>query len=106
MAKIKSLQAFQPGQGYSKEDWDAVDFPEMADAELASMPPAKEVLPPEFFKAMEEHRKSSGRPSLEYPKKQITLRLDEEIIAKFRESGKGWQGRMNEALRKAAGLTS
>ena len=30
--------------------------------------------------------------------------LDEDVIARFRESGKGWQGRMNEALRKAAGL--
>lgn len=104
MAKAKIVNAFTPGQGYSKEDWEAVDFPEMTDEELANMRPAKEVLPSAFFKAMEEHRKSRGRPSLEHPKKQITLRLDEEVITKFRESGKGWQGRMNEALRKAAGL--
>jgi uncharacterized protein (DUF4415 family) len=76
----------------------------MSDAELAALRPAKEVLPPEFFKAMEDHRKSRGRPSLAHPKKQVTLRLDEDVIARFRESGKGWQGRMNEALRKAAGL--
>ncbi|HTH27022.1 MAG TPA: BrnA antitoxin family protein [Sphingobium sp.] len=37
-------------------------------------------------------------------KKQVTLRLDADVIAKFRESGPGWQSRMNEALRKAAGL--
>ena len=43
-------------------------------------------------------------PSLAHPKKQITLRLDEDVIARFRDSGKGWQGRMNTALRKAAGL--
>jgi len=104
MAKTTKLTPFQPGEGYTKEDWDAVDFPEMTDEELASLRPAKEVLPPEFFKAMEEHRKSRGRPSLEHAKKQITLRLDEDVIARFRESGKGWQGRMNEALRKAAGL--
>jgi uncharacterized protein (DUF4415 family) len=73
MAKTKSLKAFQPGQGYSKEDWEAVDFPEITDEELANMQPTKEVLPPEFFKAMEEHRKSRGRPSLEHPKKQITV---------------------------------
>lgn len=64
MATTKSLKAFQPGQGYSKEDWDAVDFPEMNDYELADMRPAREVLPLEFFKAIEEHRKSRGRPSL------------------------------------------
>lgn len=104
MAKTTKLKTFQPGQGYTKDDWDAVDFPELSEAELADMRPAKEVLPPAFFEAMEEHRKSRGRPSLSHPKKQITLRLDEDVIARFRQSGKGWQGRMNEALRKAAGL--
>jgi uncharacterized protein (DUF4415 family) len=34
----------------------------------------------------------------------VTLRLDADVIAKFRETGPGWQSRMNEALRKAAGL--
>ncbi|WP_105381968.1 BrnA antitoxin family protein [Neorhizobium alkalisoli] len=102
--KPRNVKTFESRRDYTKEDWDAVDFPEMTDEELAKMRPAREVLPPEFFEAMEEHRKSRGRPSLEHPKKQITLRLDEEVIAKFRESGKGWQGRMNDALRKAAGL--
>lgn len=37
-------------------------------------------------------------------KQQVTLRLDPDVVAKFRESGPGWQSRMNEALRKAAGL--
>lgn len=99
-----TLKSFKSGRGYSKEDWDFVDSPELSDEELAGMRPAKDVLPPEFFKAMEVQRKSRGRPLLEHPKKQVTLRLDEEVIAKFREGGKGWQGRMNDALRRAAGL--
>lgn len=46
-----------------------------------------------------------GRPPLRgVPKRQVTLRLDPDVIDKFREGGPGWQGRMNEALRKAAGL--
>jgi uncharacterized protein (DUF4415 family) len=45
-----------------------------------------------------------GRPKSENPKKQITLRLDAEVIEHFRAMGDGWQGRMNAALRKAAGL--
>lgn len=102
--KIQKLKTFEPGNGYTQEDWDTVDFPELTDEELTNMRPASEVLSPEFFKAMEEHRRSRGRPSLEHPKKQVTLRLDEDVIAKFRASGKGWQGRMNEALRKAAGI--
>lgn len=32
-------------------------------------------------------------------KKQITLRLDEDVVAFFKESGKGYQTRMNAVLR-------
>ena len=38
------------------------------------------------------------------PKKQVTLRLDADLIERFRATGKGWQSRINEALRKAAGI--
>jgi len=102
--KNKTLKDFEPGRGYDREDWDAVDSPELSDDELARMRPAGEVLPPAFFKAMEEHRRSRGRPAVAHPKKQVTLRLDEDVIAKFRETGKGWQGRVNAALRKAVGI--
>ena len=37
-------------------------------------------------------------------KTQVSLRLDKDVIAAFRAQGPGWQSRMNEALRKAAGL--
>lgn len=43
----------------------------------------------------------AGRPRLEKPKAQITLRLDQDVIAKFRAGGPGWQSRINEVLRKA-----
>lgn len=42
-----------------------------------------------------------GRPKLDDPKKQVTLRLDQVVIEQFRNSGPGWQGRINEILRKA-----
>ncbi len=44
-----------------------------------------------------------GRPRLDHPKQQITLRLDKAVVDRFRESGPGWQGRINEILRKAVG---
>ncbi len=47
---------------------------------------------------------SRGRPKSETPKKAISLRLDADVLDKFKADGPGWQGRMNEALRKAAGL--
>jgi uncharacterized protein (DUF4415 family) len=42
-----------------------------------------------------------GRPKLEQPKKQVTLRLDQDVIDRFRAGGPGWQSRINEALKKA-----
>jgi uncharacterized protein (DUF4415 family) len=38
-------------------------------------------------------------------KQQVTLRLDPDVLAMFREGGPGWQGRINAALRAAARLT-
>ncbi len=35
------------------------------------------------------------------PKVQITLRVDPDILAAFRKTGRGWQSRMNTALRQA-----
>lgn len=49
--------------------------------------------------------RTSGRPPLGVAaKRQVTLRLDPDVIDKFREGGPGWQGRMNAALRRAVGL--
>jgi len=36
-------------------------------------------------------------------KEQVTLRLDHDVLEFFREGGPGWQDRINQALRKAAG---
>jgi len=45
-----------------------------------------------------------GRPLLANPKKQVTLRLDPDVIEKFRATGKGWQSRINAELRKVLGI--
>ena len=36
-------------------------------------------------------------------KEQVTLRLDQDVLEHFQASGPGWQDRINDALRKAAG---
>jgi len=33
----------------------------------------------------------------------VSLRIDQDVLEYFREGGPGWQDRINEALRKAAG---
>jgi uncharacterized protein (DUF4415 family) len=45
-----------------------------------------------------------GRPRLAHTKRSIHLRLDRDVIEAFEAGGRGWQTRMNAALRKAAGL--
>ena len=45
-----------------------------------------------------------GRPKSAAPKEAISLRLDPEVLAHFRRSGRGWQSRINDVLRKAAKL--
>lgn len=42
-----------------------------------------------------------GRPKLTNPKRQVTLRLDGDLLDRLRESGPGWQSRVNEILRNA-----
>lgn len=41
-----------------------------------------------------------GRPAALHPKERITLRLDQDVAAALRASGKGWQTRVNAALRE------
>jgi uncharacterized protein (DUF4415 family) len=45
-----------------------------------------------------------GRPKSANPKVSQTMRLDPDVLAWFKSAGPGWQTRMNDALRKAAGL--
>lgn len=45
-----------------------------------------------------------GRPPKADPKQQVTLRLDPDVLRKFRATGKGWQSRINDELRKALGI--
>jgi Uncharacterized protein conserved in bacteria len=45
-----------------------------------------------------------GRPPSANPKQSTSLRLDPDVVAHFRRSGRGWQSRINAALRKVAKL--
>lgn len=45
-----------------------------------------------------------GRPPKAAPKEAVNIRLGPDVLAYFRGTGRGWQSRINAALRKAAGL--
>ena len=55
MSTKKLQKEFVPGRGYSKEDWDAVDSPELTDEQLAQAKPFAEVFPdPEIVAALRQ----------------------------------------------------
>jgi len=43
------------------------------------------------------------QPTLPNAKELVSLRIDRDVLDYFQEAGPGWQDRINEALRKAAG---
>lgn len=51
-------------------------------------------------KAPEPPPKKAALPGV---KELVSLRIDQDILEHFREGGPGWQDRINDALRKAAG---
>lgn len=77
------------------------DNPEWTEEDFARARPAHEVLPPEVIAAFGKGR--VGRP-VGTTKDQVSLRIDRDVIARFRAGGPGWQSRMNAALRAAVGL--
>ena len=83
---------------------DLDDNPEWAAEDFARARPAAEILPPEVLAAFGKGKR--GRPvgwTKPNAKKAITLRLDPDVIEGWRQSGPGWQSRMNAALREALG---
>jgi uncharacterized protein (DUF4415 family) len=43
------------------------------------------------------------KPAVPNAKELVSLRIDRDVLDHFQESGPGWQDRINEALRRAAG---
>ena len=101
MKRPKLITEFQEGRGYTKADWDEVsDNPEWTAEDFKLARPFAEVFPD----LAASIARSRGRPNAESPKKQVTLRLDADLIDRYKASGKGWQSRINEDLRKVSGL--
>ncbi|MBB2973979.1 BrnA antitoxin family protein [Mesorhizobium sp. RMAD-H1] len=70
------------------------------DEELAQAKPLREAHP-DLYEGIQRAR---GRPPVENRKQQVSLRLSPDVLAKLKASGKGWQSRVDEILRKAVGL--
>lgn len=74
--------------------------PEWTEEDFANARPATEVLteifPKEVAAAM---LKSRGRPRKEVTKAAVNIRLSPDVIDAFRATGRGWQTRVDEALK-------
>jgi uncharacterized protein (DUF4415 family) len=73
------------------------DSPPLSRADITKLRPAAEVLAPQVIAAFRRGRGPQKSPT----KRQVTLRLDETLIAHFKAAGPGWQTRLNDALREA-----
>lgn len=90
-------------KGYSQADMDAVsENHEWTKEDFRRARPGKEVLPRSFFAGLQKRR--ARGPQKTPTKKLVSLRLDPDVLERFRSKGAGWQARVNAALRKAVGL--
>ena len=85
----------------STPSWDDDDLPEWTDDQFAR---ARLSVGGKVIRPAQGTLTKPGRPPLNNPKKQVTLRLDNVVLEKFRATGKGWQSRINAELRKALGI--
>ncbi|HYN60124.1 MAG TPA: BrnA antitoxin family protein [Rubrivivax sp.] len=78
------------------------DAPELTAQWFEKAKPASKVLPPLFGKssAAELLKPRRARPTLEKPKEHVNIRLDADIVQAFKSKGRGWQTRVNSALRE------
>jgi uncharacterized protein (DUF4415 family) len=88
----------------NKPDLTLVDSeaPEATAEWFAKARPASEVLPGLFgaVVASQMLKPKRGRPTLAEPKEHVNIRLDADVVGAFRQTGPGWQTRMNTALRE------
>jgi len=75
------------------------DAPEVTPEEAANAKPFTEAFPA-LAEAMRKN--VGGRPRSATPKVPISIRLDQDVVTKFKATGPGWQSRINEVLRKSA----
>jgi len=74
--------------------------PEWTKEDFAKARPASEVLPAEV---LANFTKARGRPKKDDPKVPVSLRLSRDVLEHYKGGGPGWQTRMEDVLRGAAG---
>ena len=73
------------------------DIPEFTMEDFARARPLSDF--PELAEAMRRARGERG-PQIAPVKQRVGLRLDADVLARFRASGRGWQARINDILKQ------
>jgi uncharacterized protein (DUF4415 family) len=95
---MKTRKRFKAGRGYTKKDWEAVSYnPRWTKQTIAQAKPFAEVFPD----LAESIKRARGRPRVEAPKEEVTLRVDPQTPAQFKAKGDDWRTRMARVLDKA-----
>jgi uncharacterized protein (DUF4415 family) len=76
------------------------DNPEWTEDDFARAKPAEAMLP---SAVLSQFARPPGRPKAATRKVQVTLRLDPDVLDHFKQTGTGWQSRINAALKKSVG---
>ena len=90
----------------SRTDWARVKAEVRADAPVGFDPKTDLYDPNDpkavtaFWRGATVRRPGQRGPQKAPTKEQVTLRLDRRVLAHFRHSGRGWQTRLNDALKR------
>lgn len=87
-------------RGYTDEDLAEVeDSPELTEKDFAQAKSFEEVRP-ELYASWKRGRGPQKAPT----KVAVGMRLSRDVVEHYRATGRGWHVRIDEILRKAAGL--
>ena len=86
--------------GDEKEPEFDEDNPEWTEADFARAVPPHEILSPAVLSVFKRTRGPQRAPR----KIPVSIRLSPEVVEHFKAAGPGWQGRIEDALKTAAGL--
>lgn len=74
------------------------DNPEITDEQIKGRKTFEEAFP----HLAESIRRGRGRPKLDSAKEAVTLRLDPDVVARFKAQGDDWRTRMAQVLKDAS----
>jgi uncharacterized protein (DUF4415 family) len=97
MSKKISAPRRKAGLRVRTEPFD--DSPEWTAADFARAKRPSEILPADLVEVIAKRKPGERGPQKAPTKELISIRLDKDVLEHFRNTGRGWQVRVNEFLR-------